>query len=71
MRRLASAIVRPTSPVAADVRAVQRQVAVKLEADLKRTLANPRLSGITRAHLAESVAVLAESLKAPLVKQGA
>jgi hypothetical protein len=71
VRRLASAIVRPTSPVAADVRAVQRQVAVKLEADLKRTLANPRLSGITRAHLAESVAVLAESLKAPLVKQGA
>src|SRR5262249_35091226 len=36
VRRLASAIVRPTSPVAADVRAVQRQVATRLQADLKR-----------------------------------
>ena len=71
IRRLASSIVRPTSAVAADVRAVQRQVAVKLEGDLKRALANPRLTGISRAHLAESAAVLEESLKAPLVKQGA
>jgi hypothetical protein len=70
LRRLASAIVRPTSPVAADVRAVQRQVAIRLEADLKRALANPRLSGIARAHLAESAALLDESLKAPLMKQG-
>ncbi len=70
-RRLATAIVRPTSPVAADVRAVQRQVAIKLEADLKRALANPRLSGISRAHLAESAAMLDEAIKAPLMKQGA
>jgi len=71
VRRLASAIVRPTSPVATDVRAVQRQVAVDLTADLKRTLANPRLAGITRAHLAESAALLEEALKAPMTKQGA
>jgi hypothetical protein len=70
VRRLAAAIVRPTSPVAADVRAVQRQVAVKLEADLKRALGNRKLSGIARAHLAESAALLDESLKAPMVKQG-
>jgi hypothetical protein len=70
VRRLASAIVRPTSAVAADVRAVQRQVAIKLEGDLKRALGNPRLSSIARAHLAESAAVLDESLKAPLMKQG-
>jgi len=69
-RRLAGAIVRPTSPVAADVRAVQRQIAVKLEADLKHALDNPRLSGISRAHLAESAALLDESLKAPMMKQG-
>jgi len=71
VRRLASSIVRPTSPVATDVRAVQRQVAIKLEADLKRALDNPRLSGIARAHLAESASVLDEAIKAPLVKQGA
>jgi hypothetical protein len=71
VRRLASAIVRPTSPVAADVRAVQRQTSIKLESELKRALANPRLSGITRAHLAESAALLEEALKAPLMKQGA
>ena len=71
VRRLAGSIVRPTSPVATDVRAVQRQVAIKLEADLKRALDNPRLSGIARAHLAESASVLDEAIKAPLVKQGA
>ncbi|HTT09399.1 MAG TPA: zinc-dependent metalloprotease [Burkholderiaceae bacterium] len=71
VRRLASSIVRPTSPVATDVRAVQRQVAVDLVAELKRALANPRLSGIARAHLAESAALLDEALKAPMTKQGA
>jgi len=70
VRRLASAIVRPTSPVATDVRAVQRQVAVDLTANLKRALANPRLTGIARAHLAESAALLDEALKAPMTKQG-
>ena len=71
VRRVASAIVRATSPVAADVRAVQRQVAVNLSADLKRALANPRLNTITRAHLAESAALLDEALRAPMTKQGA
>ncbi|HUL66894.1 MAG TPA: zinc-dependent metalloprotease [Burkholderiaceae bacterium] len=71
VRRVASAIVRATSPVAADVRAVERQVAVNLTADLKRALANPRLNTITRAHLAESAALLDEALKAPMMKQGA
>ena len=70
VRRLASSIVHPTPPVAADVRAVERQVAVKLEADLKRAMQNSRLSGISRAHLAESQALLEEALKAPMTKQG-
>jgi len=69
-RRLATAIVRPTSAVAADVRSAQRQVAVRLEGDIRRALGNRRLSSITRAHLAESAEVLSEALKAPLVKQG-
>jgi hypothetical protein len=70
VRRLAGALVRPTSPVAADVRAVQRQVAVKLEQDIRRALAGKRIGGVTRAHLAESAELLGEALRAPLVKQG-
>jgi hypothetical protein len=70
VRRVATGLVRASSAVAADVRAVNRQVALKLQADLQRALGNGRLSPTTRAHLAESASVLAEALKAPLMKQG-
>lgn len=69
-RRLASALVRPTSAAAADVRAAVRAVALKLEADLRRHIGNARLNAATRAHIAEMQAVLAEALKAPLIRQG-
>ncbi|MCX8003794.1 MAG: zinc-dependent metalloprotease [Burkholderiaceae bacterium] len=70
VRRVAAALLRATPTVAADVRAVLREVAVGLQADLKRALDNRRLNATTRAHLAESLALLQEALRAPLLKQG-
>jgi hypothetical protein len=73
LRRLAAGLLRPTSTVPTDVRAVYRQVALRLDADLRAALAGPAARGwpsIARAHLADSQAVLAEALKAPLSKQG-
>ncbi len=70
LRRLAGALVRPTSPAAADVRGVHRMVAHKLEAELKRAAAAPGWNDTARAHLAESAQTLAEALRAPLMKQG-
>jgi hypothetical protein len=70
LKRLATALVRPSSNVAADVRAVQRQVVIRLEADLKRAIAANRGDQLERAHLAESQAMLLEALRAPLWRQG-
>jgi hypothetical protein len=69
-RRVATGLVRPSTSVAADVRAVNRQVAVKLQADLQRAQGNSGLSATTRAHLAETSSLLAEALKAPMVRSG-
>jgi len=69
-RRVATGLVRPSTAVAADVRAVNRQVAVRLQADLQRALGNSNLSATTRAHLAESASLLADALKAPMVRSG-
>jgi hypothetical protein len=70
VRRVATGLVRPSTAVAADVRAVNRQVAVKLQTDLQRALGNSNLSATTRAHLAESASLLAEALKAPMIRSG-
>jgi len=70
-RRLAAGVLRPTSAVAADVSAVNRQIVHKLDADLRRALASGRGSATTRAHYAEMETMLSEALKAPLIKQGA
>jgi hypothetical protein len=71
VRRIAGGLVRPTPAVAADVRAVYRQVALKLEADMRRALASGRLDATASAHVAESLQTLAEALRAPLMKQAA
>jgi len=71
VKRLVAGLVRPTSTAAADVRAVHRMIAMRLESDLKRALAASGWSSIARAHLEDSRAALAEALRAPLVKQGA
>jgi len=70
LRRLAGGVLRPTSGVAADVRAVHRQVALQLESSLKAALQSRAWTPMARAHLADSLATLSEALKAPLMKQG-
>jgi hypothetical protein len=70
VRRVATGLVRPSSAVAADIRAVNRQVAVKLQAELQRVLGGANLSATTRAHLAESASLLSDALKAPMVRSG-
>ena len=70
VRRVAAGLLRPSSAVAADVRAVNRQVATRLQGELSRAVNNGKLSATTRAHLAESASLLGEALKAPLIKQG-
>jgi hypothetical protein len=71
LRRLASSLLRPSSNAATDVRAVHRQVALRLEAELKAALAGGGWTSIAQAHLADSLATLSEALRAPLTKQGA
>ncbi|MGE5338489.1 MAG: zinc-dependent metalloprotease [Gemmatimonadota bacterium] len=71
LRRLAGALVKPLSTVAADVRAVQRQQAERLVARLQRALsAKGRRGAVAQAHLAESLATLREALAAPLYRTG-
>ena len=70
VRRLAGGLLRPGSAAAADVRSVNRQIALQLQARLSAALAAGRWSSLVKAHLDDSLATLNESLKAPLVKQG-
>lgn len=71
LRRLVSALLRPTPAAAADVRPVHRAQALRLQAQLARAAGNGSLSPATRAHLGESLATLREALAAPLNRQGA
>ena len=69
---MATGLVRPSSagrrPTSAPV---NRQVAVKLQADLQRSLGNANLSADdARAPRGESADSLAEALKAPMVRSG-
>lgn len=70
LRRLAAALLRPASPLAADVRAAHRQVALRLAAQLKAALAAQGWTTTARAHLADSQTALAEALRASVVKPG-
>jgi hypothetical protein len=56
--------------VAADVRAVHRQVAQALQSQIRQALTSAGWSALARAHLDDSLSVLGEALRAPLVKQG-
>jgi hypothetical protein len=70
VRRLATGLVRASATTAADVRAVHRQVALKLQSQLKVAVAGKSRSSLVQAHLEDSLETLTEALKAPLVKQG-
>jgi hypothetical protein len=70
LRRLVTALLRPTPAAATDVRPAHRAEAVRLQTQLSRAAANARLNAATRGHLNESVATLREALAAPLLRQG-
>ena len=70
VRRLATGLVRASTTTAADVRAVHRQVALKLQSQLTVAVVGKRHSSAVQAHLEDSLQTLTEALKAPLVKQG-
>lgn len=71
LRRLATALLRPTPAAATDVRPAHRAEAIRLQAVLARAAADRRLDAATRAHVEESRATLREALAAPLTRQGA
>ncbi len=70
LARVANALVRPTSAMPADARALLRQDARALRDELKAVPAKPARSKETQAHIAESLSTLDEALKAPLQRQG-
>jgi len=71
LKRLATGVLRTTSAASTDVRAVHRQVALRLESDLKAALAAGGWNSISQAHLADCLVTVSEALRAPLTRQGA
>jgi hypothetical protein len=71
LRRLTTALLRPTPTAATDVRPAYRVEALRLQAQLARASSVGGLNAATRAHLAESKATLREALAAPLSRQAA
>ncbi|MDP3082434.1 MAG: zinc-dependent metalloprotease, partial [Rubrivivax sp.] len=71
LKRLTGGLLRAGSAtVTNDVRPVHRQVALQLQSQLQAALASRRWSTTARAHLDDSLALLNEALKAPLIRQG-
>lgn len=69
--RLATAILRPAaSGMPADARSLLRADARKLRNDLAAAQNKPGLSPEARAHLAETLGMLDDALKAPILRQG-
>jgi hypothetical protein len=71
LKRLAGTLLRPSTSVQADARALQRENAKELLAQIKAAQARGSLSKESRAHLAESQNTLEEALKAPLQRPAA
>jgi len=67
--RVAGVIVRPAPTMPADARALLRADAVQLRDELTAMQKRPRTSVETRAHVADSLALLDEALKAPMMRQ--
>jgi hypothetical protein len=70
LRRIATALTRPSSSTPADARALMREEARDLSGRIKTALATGKVDRTTRAHLLEASNTLDEALKAPLVRQG-
>lgn len=70
LRRIATALTRPSPGTPADAVALFREEAKLLSAQLRTAAKSGRRDEVTRAHLTESAGTLDEALRAPLVRQG-
>ena len=68
--RVAIVLLRPAAAMPTDARALLRADAVALREELAAMRHKPQASPETRAHIAESIAVLDDALKASSVRQG-
>jgi hypothetical protein len=68
--RLAGALLRPAGSMPADARSLMRADARSLRNEIAAARGRTGLSLEATAHLAETLAMLDEALKAPLVRQG-
>jgi hypothetical protein len=66
LKRLQAALTRPSGSLPADALSLTRLHATQLQADLKRAAARPGLSVETQAHLADSLGLLTEALRATM-----
>lgn len=70
LRRIAGTLIRPSQTVQADSRALQRENARQLLAQIRVAQTKSSYSKEARAHLAECENTLEEALKAPLLRPG-
>ncbi len=70
LRRIATALTRPSPGMPSDAVALFREEAKLLSAQIRAAAKTGGRDEVTRAHLAESAGTLDEALKAPLVRQG-
>jgi hypothetical protein len=70
LRRVASTLLRPSQSVQADARALQRENAKQLLAQIKVAKSRSVYSKEARAHMAECENTLEEALKAPMQRPG-
>jgi hypothetical protein len=68
--KLATALLRPAASMPADARAIIRADAKALRAELGAAGGRNGFSPAAKAHIAEMTAMLDETLKAPIVRQG-
>ena len=71
LRRITSALLRPSQSVQADARSLQRENAKQLLVQIRAAKARGSYSKEARAHLAECENTLEEALKAPMQRFGA
>ena len=66
LKRMQATLTRPSPALPADALSLARLHATQLQAELKRAAARPGLSVETRAHLADSLGLLTEALRATM-----
>ncbi|MCU0929251.1 MAG: zinc-dependent metalloprotease [Burkholderiaceae bacterium] len=69
LKRVQAVLTRTPPGLPADALSLQRLLATELQRDLQRAAARPGLAIETKAHLADSLALLTEALRASLLRQ--